>query len=338
MPSNENTTGLILYDVLLPGKESEEEELDSAAEVRTEVAAVRKTLRELDYKVRTLGLRRITAKIVNQIEEINPDFIFNLCEALYDSNRAEMYLAGLFELLRIPYTGSPPFTLGLAMNKRRTKEVLRSAGIPVPKSIVVGLGEETNLKNLEPPLIIKPLHEDGSAGITSDSVPNKEKDLKDQINYIHKEFNQPALVEEFIEGRELHVSVVGDKNPRVLAVSEIDFSRFPKNEPRILSYEAKWHTKSELYKKSPVICPADIEENLKKRLYRVAIAAFEELGCRDYTRIDTRVDKNNRIFVLEVNANPNIAPEDGFEDAAKVAGMTYVDFIGEIVKNTLKRK
>lgn len=338
--SNENTTGLILYDVLLQDGESGEPEFDSAAEIRTEISAVRKALRELGYNVRTLGLRRITARVVSQIEELNPDFIFNLCESLYDQNQAEMYLAGLFELLRIPYTGSPPFTLGLALNKRRTKEVLRAAGIPVPRStIAFDDGEEINLnlKNLEPPFIVKPLHEDGSAGITSDSVVTKEKDLLEQVKSIVKDYNQPAIVEEFLEGREFHVSILGYEEPRVLALTEIDFKKLPRREPPILTYKAKWDKKSLLYEEG-FVCPAQIEPALQSRIERIALRAFKELGCRDYGRIDVRLDKNDRPYVLEVNANPDIDPASYFGDAARAAGMTYVDFIGEIVKNTLKRK
>ncbi|MDI6821132.1 MAG: ATP-grasp domain-containing protein [Patescibacteria group bacterium] len=336
MNKNNNKICLILYNVLLDDVEPDDS--DSVAMERTEIGAVRKSLKELGYEVRTLGLRRITAKVISQIEEIDPDFIFNLCESLYKRSKAEMYIAGLFELLRIPYTGSPPLALGLALNKKKANQILKSIGIPVPPSVVALPGEDLNFGDLTPPFIVKPLCEDGSAGITSKSVVESYEAVKRLIRDIHENYCQPAIIEEFIDGRELIISLLEEEGvSRVLAVSEIDFSDLPKNEPKIVSYDAKWNKKSPLYHGTKLICPAEIDNVLKNRIEKIAIKVFKEIGCRDYARVDMRISENRRPYVVEVNTNPDIAPESGFENAAIAAGMTYIDFISAIVKNTLKR-
>lgn len=326
---------LILYNILSndPVPDEENGEFDSVTDARTEITAVRTSLRELGYTVRTLGLRKITASVVKRIQEINPDCVFNLCESLYEESKYEMYVAGFLELLRIPYTGSPPFALGLALNKLKAKQVLQSAGIPVPLGVLVAPGETAKFETLTPPYIVKPVREDGSLGISKDSVVETKSAALERVDYVHKTYNQPALVEEFIDGREMTVTVLGNETPRVLAISELDFSKFPKKEPNIVSYQAKWDAASPLN----YICPAETTPALKNRIEEVAVKAFKEIGCRDYARIDMRVSDNRWVYILEANTNPDIAPESGMEQAAKSAGLIYTDIIKEIIENTLRR-
>lgn len=332
----EGKTCLILYNQwgsIQNTPTLDEEEFDSAAESRSETQTIKKILKEFGMQVRVLGIRSITARVIKQIEEINPDMVFNLCESLYEKSQSEMYIAGLLELLRIPYTGNPPLALGLALNKMKSKQVLMSVGIPVPPSVIVPVGEKPNVEDLTPPFIVKPVREDGSAGITKDSVAETLSDVEKLVQIIHREYSQPALVEEFIEGQELTVAVGGNP-PRVLGIGEIDFSKMPAGEPKIISYRTKWDVESPM----DVVFPAKITNGLKARVERTAIRAFQALGCRDYVRMDVRVSENRRVYMLEVNTNPDIAPESGFEDAAVSSGGTYVEFIREIVENTLKRK
>ena len=332
----EGKTCLILYNQwgsVQSAVTTDEEEFDSTAESRSETQTIKKILKEFGMNVRVLGIRGITARIIRQIEEIKPDMVFNLCEALYEKSQSEMYIAGLLELLRIPYTGSPPFALGLALNKLKCKQVLKSVGIPVPPSVVVPVGEQPNIEDLTSPFIVKPIREDGSAGITKDSVAETQADVEKLVRMVHEEYSQPALVEEFIEGKEFTVAVVGNP-PRVLGIGEIDFSKTPEGEPKIISYRAKWDATIPVY----AVFPANLTNGLKARVEKTAVKAFQAIGCRDYVRIDIRVSENRRVYVLEINTNPDISPEAGFEDAAKAAGITYTDFVHEVVENTLKRK
>lgn len=310
-----------------------DDSFDSLAESRDEVQIIKKFLKEFGLSVRVMGIQRINARTVSKIEEVNPDFVFNLCESLYERSQTEMYVAGMLELLRIPYTGNPPFALGLALNKMKCKQIFDSAGIPTPSSIVVPVGEMPNVENLTPPYIVKPVREDGSAGITKDSVVETQGEVEKLIVIIHKEYNQPAVVEEFIEGREFTVAVVGNP-PRVLGIGEINFSNIPKKEPKIISYKTKWDAEKPL----DTIFPADIDVSLKNRIEKYALKAFQAIGCRDYVRIDVRVSENRRIYILEINTNPVVSPESGFEDAAKSSGIQYSNFLRELVENTLARR
>ncbi len=338
MANGEQKICLIVYDILNGKPTPDDPNSDyTFAEDRTEIEAIKNALKQGGFGAKTMGLRRINAKVIAQIEEINPDVIFNLCESLYDESRYEMYTAGLFELLKIPYTGSPPFSLGLALNKRKSKQILRAAGLPVPSSVLAISGQPFSLYDLEAPYIIKPVREDASYGISSKSVVKTKEEVEERVKFIHENYQQPALIEEFIPGRELNISITGSAEPRVLAIGEIDFSKMPKGEPNIVSYQAKWDKKSPLFDATEPVYPAKVEEEIKAKIERSAIKAYSEIGCRDYARIDMRLKDDGKFYILEVNANPDISPESGFYKATKVAGISYDQWICEIINNALKR-
>lgn len=329
---------MIVYDARQDESTPDDPNSDyTLAEKRTDIVAVKNALKEGGFGVKTMGLRRINAKAISHIEESNPDVIFNLCESLYGESRYEMYAAGLFELLKIPYTGSPPLALGLALNKRKSKQVLRSAGLAVPSSVLAISGQSFSLSDLESPYIIKPIREDASTGISSKSVVKTKEEVEERVKFIHENYKQPALIEEFIPGREINISIMGSAEPRVLAIGEIDFSKMPKGEPNIVSYQAKWNPESPLFGGTEPVYPAKLEEELKTKMERAAVKAYLEIGCRDYARIDMRLRDDGKFYILEVNANPDISPDSGFDRAAKVAGMNYSQWICEIVQNALQR-
>jgi D-alanine-D-alanine ligase len=189
------------------------------------------------------------------------------------------------------------------------------------------------------PTIVKPLHEDGSLGISRESVVYDHKALIKQIRYVIDQYQQPALVEEFVEGRELNVGLMEtDGKVGVLPISEIDYSEFPVGVPRICGYEAKWVTESPEYQKSKPICPAPLESVMKKKVEHIAVKVFKLFGCRDYARVDLRVDEDGRIYVLEVNPNPDISPQSGMARALKAQGTTYAEFVGNLLERALRRK
>jgi D-alanine-D-alanine ligase len=189
------------------------------------------------------------------------------------------------------------------------------------------------------PTIVKPLHEDGSLGISRESVVYDDKALIKQIRYVIDQYQQPALVEEFVEGRELNVGLMETNGTLgTLPISEIDYSEFPEGIPRICGYEAKWVTESPEYQKSKPICPAPLEGMVKKRVEHVAIRVFKLFGCRDYARVDLRIDRDGKIYVLEVNPNPDISPQSGMARALNVQGVTYSGFVGNLLERALGRK
>lgn len=333
----EGKTCLVLYNVAAgkPPEELAEADFESILNARSDIKAVRQSLKELGMNVRTLALRRLSSKFTAQLEEIKPDLVFNLCETLYNHKHkalAEMYVAAWLELLKVPYTGSPPLSLVLALNKMRCKQLCRAAGLPVTPSVLVHPGEKANLDPVTPPFIVKPVREDGSFGITKDSVVKTPKEAEEQVAVIHEQYKQAALVEEYIEGRELTVTVVGNP-PRVLGIGEIDFSGLPSQEPKIISYSSKWDKNGPLKMRFP----AETETTLKNRIDRLALKAFNIFGCRDYARIDFRVSENRRPFLLEINPNPDFSPEEEFGLSAAAANLTYTDLVKEIVENTLAR-
>jgi len=341
-------TILIIYDILSDKPAPDDPNAEyTLADSRSEITAVHDALKEGGYNVKMLGLKRINSKVIAKIEEIDPDAIFNLCESLYDNAKQEMYVAGLYELLKIPYTGSPPFALGLALNKRKTKQILRAAGLPTAASIVVIQGESFSLSNLDAPYIVKPVREDASTGISGKSVINTKEEAVERVKFIHETYHQPALIEEFIAGREINVSIMGpsyDKSaenahiePKVLAVGEVDFSKMPKEEPNIVSYQAKWDPKSPLYEATEPRYPATLDPEIKAKIEKVALRAYQEIGCRDYARVDGRLREDGKFFILEINTNPDISPEAGLDRAAHVAGMTYNQWMCEVASYALAR-
>ena len=274
---------------------------------------------------------------LNDYEKNKPDAIFNLVEIYKDIAELEMSFAGLLELLKVPYTGAPPIALGTSQDKTLTKRILSVNGINTPKFRFIEEVKKTYRLGLNYPMIVKPALEDASVGIENDSVVTNHKALKKRIEYILNEYKEPALVEEYIDGRELNVAVLGDKNPKALPISEIDFSKMPDHLYNIVSYQAKWDPLHESYHKTIPRCPAKLPKKVEAKAKEIALNAFKIIGCRDYARVDMRLSKDNELFVLEVNPNPDLTEDAGFMRSARHAGYTYKRTLKTIVSLALKR-
>lgn len=308
----------------------------SEAGVKNEAESVYQVILKLGHEPAYLAAKNLD-QILNKIDHFGPDLIFNLCEGFQGKAQNEMYLAALWELLGIPYTGNPPLTLGLAQDKVLAKRLFQSARILTPPYEVFHKVPESC--GLEYPLIAKPSREDASLGIEQGSaILHNFSELKRRVQELLKKYQQPILVERYIEGREFNISILGNDPPRVLEISEISFEQLGTNAPHITGYEAKWLTDHPLYQKTPAICPANITIELKLRLEQIALQVYETLGGRDYGRIDTRVDADGNIFVLEYNPNPDISSEAGFVRALKASGISYKDFVEQLITEALKRK
>jgi D-alanine-D-alanine ligase len=218
------------------------------------------------------------------------------------------------------------------------KDILQSQGIPTPRYRIFDWGVNP-IRGNGFPVIVKPLHEDGSLGISKESVVYNDEALNRQVRYVVERYQQPALIEEFIEGKELNVGLLEtDGKVEVLPISEIDYSEFPEGVPKICGYEAKWEVESREYQKSKPICPARLDPALQEKIEHIALKVFKLFGCQDYARVDMRLDLNGKAFVLEVNPNPDISPQSGMARAIKVQGMTYAEFIGNLLERALQRK
>ncbi|HKI77708.1 MAG TPA: ATP-grasp domain-containing protein [Ignavibacteriaceae bacterium] len=286
----------------------------------------------------TLNIKDDIDILLKNIKKNKPDVVFNFVEIYKDNARLEMNMVGLLELLGIPYTGAPPMALANCQSKILAKRLLNAVGLPTPQFMVVRAEKKQYRHKLNFPLIVKPAFEDASSGIENDSIVTNNKDLKNRINYVLQYFAQPALVEEFIEGRELNVAVMGDKEPFALPISEIDFTEMPDHLYNIVSYQAKWDPHHESYHKTIPVCPAELPKKIEKKAQEIAIKAFKTMTCRDYARIDMRLTKDNKLFVLEVNPNPDLTEGAGFMRSADAFGYNYTTALKKIINFAWKRR
>jgi D-alanine-D-alanine ligase len=312
---------------------------ESEAGVLGEVAAVEEALRELAIACRTVGAE--TFGDVSRILAQSPEqVVFNLVEGFPDNPADANYVPSLCRSLGKGCTGSDTPALLCALNKWQSKLMLKAAGLPVPQAAVIAVGSRAKESQLPPgPYIVKPVASDASEGIDSHSIVKKAgAALNELIAHIHSHFGQPALVEQFVGKRELNVSIVqiGDE-VRVLPLAEIDFSAFTKDKPRIIGYRAKWLEDSFEFHNTPRLIPAPVSRKIAQRVRQCALDAWHALGCQDYVRVDLRLDERGRPFIIEVNPNPDISPEDGFPSALAAAKITYPKFVEAMVTNAARR-
>ena len=299
---------------------------------------VQRALQQEGYKATLFNMNGDVQRLLDFVKQKQPDVIFNLCESVGNESAHEMHIAGLYELLGIPYTGAPAFVLGSCLNKARTKEILAFHGIKTARfAIVKNIGELQEDLGLKYPLIVKPSREDASTGIDNGSVVEDLAALKKKVRGIFSEYDQPALIEEYINGRELNVAIMGNKRPIVFPISEIDFSGLPANYPKIVTYNAKWMQGTIEYTGTVGVCPASIPAELEKKVKEIALKCYKVMGLRDYGRVDLRIDKNLVPYVLEVNPNPDLSDDAGFARSARTYGMSFEDTVAKIVEYALER-
>jgi D-alanine-D-alanine ligase len=328
----------LLYNLLERVKKGEEKDILAEDAIIEEIGAVEKALWSLGHQSFVMAIRDEIDTVIHWLWEIQPDVVFNLCESVYGNACWEMNIPALLDLLRIPYTGSSPLTLGLCQDKGKVKDILLSQGLPTPRYKIFDR-EVGGLKEDVYPMIVKPLHEDGSLGISKESVVFNDEELTRQIVYVIEKYDQPALVEEFIEGRELNVGLLETNGKvKVLPISEIDYSEFPEGIPKICGYEAKWIPESKEYQKSKPVCPAPLEWVVRKRVEHLAVKSFRLFECRDYARVDMRIDGEGKIYILEVNPNPDISPQSGMARVLDVQGIGYEGFVGLLLERALQRR
>lgn len=322
----------ILYNIPSEGSSRSKIEMGAELEVLETVQGAKMSLEAASHEAVPL---QCSLEALFSLK--NFDLVFNLAEGFGDNLRAEPNVAGFIELLGVAYTGSPPGALEVARDKHLSKLVLEREGIPTPRFQLFRSSEDPFV--LDFPVIIKPVLEDASIGITSDSIARDENDLRVKIARILETYRQPALVEEYIAGREMNAAlIIGQDGAEVLPISEIVFN-LPDGVPRILGFEAKWLEDSPLYQNTVPLCPAPIDPEQKERIELLARQACSALGVENYARVDFRIrDEDGEPFVIEVNPNPCINPSgSGFSRAAAAAGMDYPKLIERIAMSALDR-
>ncbi len=305
----------------------------------SEYETIANSLRKTGCEAYTLNIMDDIHVFIKDYEKNKPDVVFNFVELYKDQPRLEMSFTGLLELLGVSFTGAPPLALGTCQNKTLTKRILSSIGIRTPRYKIIKTMDRSFRLGLSYPLIVKPAWEDASVGIENESIVENVDELKNRVEYVFNSFKQPALVEEFILGRELNVAVFGDKEPEVLPISEIDFTGLPDHLHPIVSYQAKWDPLHEAYHKTIPICPAPLPERIRKEAEKMALQCFKAVHARDYARVDMRLSKkDNKLYILEVNPNPDLTEDAGFMRSATHAGYSYRKALRKIVDLAYERK
>ncbi len=273
------------------------------------------------------------------LNKCGADLIFNLTESYAGDDTKEMQVTAFLDLLDIPYTGAGPHATILAQDKSIAKKMFSFYGIQSPYFATSYRGTIDHAHDIKFPLIVKPISEDGSQGIDAASVVNSIKELMERINYIQTEFDSPALIEEYIEGREIYAAILGSyESAHALPLVELDLSKLPKGTPKIASLDVKFEKDTDAYKLTKSAIAEDLDEDTITKLTEVAIRAYRAVKLRDYGRIDMRLSSKGEVYVIEANPNPWLSSGQEFAMAAKKSGLSYTQMIGEIVELAMARQ
>jgi D-alanine-D-alanine ligase len=272
------------------------------------------------------------------LAKCDADLVFNLTESFAGDDTKDFNIAAYLELLDIPYTGAGPHACLLAQDKALAKKLFAFHGIRSPFFATSYRGKVDHAHDLSFPLIVKPLYEDGSIGIDAGAVVTSVKELMQRIEYVQDEFDSPALIEEYIEGREIYGAILGSyERTESLPLVELDLSRLPKGVPKIASYDVKFEKESEDYKVTKSGIAENLDEATTALLNETALAAYRAVKLRDYGRIDMRLSNDGKVYVIEANPNPWLSSKQEFAMAAKESGRTYTQLIAEIIESAWAR-
>lgn len=279
-----------------------------------------------------------STKCLHSLKECGADLVFNLTESFAGDDTKEMNIAAYMDLLELPYTGAGPHAHFLAQDKGTAKKMFAFHGIRTPYFATSYRGKIDHAHDIAFPLIVKPIWEDGSIGINADAVVHSIKELMERIEYIQNDFDSPALIEEYIEGREIYAAILGSyENTETLPLVELDMSRLPKGTPKIASYDVKFEKETQAHKLTKSSLAQNLDEDTITRLTETALGAYRAVKLRDYGRIDMRLSEKGEVYVIEANPNPWLSSKHEFAMAAKASGRSYTQLIGEIIELAMSR-
>ena len=302
-------------------------------EVEDEVA---EALGKLGHEA-TLHVLDGSTRSLHALARLDCDLVFNLAESFAGNDTADHCIAAYLELIGKRFTGSGSHGLLYAQDKGVAKKILEFHGIHTPVFARSYRGRLDFSHDLEFPVIVKPAREDGSIGIEFNAVVSSIRELMERIDWLHANFDSPVLIEEYVEGREMYVGVLGNDNATALPVIELDLSKLPEGRPRIAGAEVKWGKGTRAYKDTTSAVAEDLPEETAALLQQTAVAVYQALDLHDYARIDMRLRPDGRVAVIEANPNPWLASKAEFALAARKAGRTYTQLIEEIIDLALGR-
>ena len=331
---------VIIYDRVLMD-EAEEAASDKSPVVRT--LDKKEVEEEVAEALTKLGHEPVmyeidgTMKSLLGLARVDCDVVFNLCESFNGDDTADFKIAAYLELIGKKYTGSGTHGLMLAQDKAIAKKIFAFHGIHTPTFAKSFRGRLDFSHDLHFPVIVKPAREDGSIGIEFSAVVNSIRELMERMDWLHANFDSPVLIEEYIDGREMYVGILGNDKPEALPVVELDLSKLPDGTPRIAAAEVKWGKGTKAYRDTKSAIATDLSEETMATLQQTALAAYQALELRDYGRVDMRLQADGHVHVIEVNPNPWLSSRAEFAMAARKSGRTYPQLIEEIIELTTSR-
>jgi D-alanine-D-alanine ligase len=332
---------IVLYDRVLVDEDEPQTSGDKAPVVRA--LDKKEVEEEVAEALAKLGHEPVlyeldgTQKSLLGLARVDCDLMFNLAESFADDDTSDFKIAAYLELLGKKFTGSGSHGLMLAQDKAVAKKIFAFHGIHTPTFAKCYRGRLDFSHDLHFPVIVKPAREDGSIGIEFSAVVSSIRELMERMDWLHANFDSPVLIEEYIEGREMYVGIIGNDKPEPLAIVELDLSKLPEGTPRIAAAEVKWGKGTRAYRDTKSAVATDLEEETVQLLQQTAIAAFQAVELRDYARVDMRLQPDGRVQVIEVNPNPWLASRAEFAMAARKSGRTYTQLVEEILELAIAR-
>lgn len=295
------------------------------------------TLRSLGHEVRVLGVVNDLGKIRTAVDDFKPHIAFNLLEEFHGEALYDQHVVSYLELIRLPYTGCNPRGLTLAHDKALSKKVLAYHRIAVPKFAVFPIGRKVRRpRGLEFPLLVKSLVEHASLGIAQKSIVTSDEKLVDRVEFIHKKLATDAIAEQFIDGRELYVGIIGNRRLQVLPIWELFFKNLPPGAPRIATEKVKW---DERYQERIGLAngPATgLSDEMTRRINHMCKRVYRTLGLGGYARMDLRLDDDGNVFLIEPNPNPDLGFGQEFAESAEKVGISYEQLIQKVLSLGLR--
>jgi D-alanine-D-alanine ligase len=307
----------------------------SDAGVLDEVHAVTEALEQLGYSFEVVVPEPSLPNFLAKISSGPDNLVFHLVESYRGNPLGESWIAGFYEALELPYTGSPPAALSLCLDKRRTRAILKLAGFPVAPGLSID-GRPLKLDGFTFPAILKPACRDASEGLDTTCIIHDIAALQRKIEAMAAAGFMPLLLEKFIQGREFSLTLLERASWEVVATFEVDFSGLSEGTPHMLCYDAKWQHETQAYEGTNTN-PMQGDPQIKEKLKNLAIAAVQELGLRDYVRIDFRYSTEGQPYIIDVNPNPDISHSGGFYRALASAGIEFKEFVQQIIHNAMRR-
>jgi len=328
---------LFLYNVEHKTPYGDPLDLIALQDTANAAAKLIEALRSRGYRIHPIEVENSLTELRQALKPFSPhqNFIFNYCDSFRGNNMAATKILHLIETLGFKHTGSPAEVVTACIDKSRTKQRLTAAGVPTPRYQV--FTEARGEFQHRFPAIVKPMTDDGSVGIHLDSVVRNQPELLRQVACVLEQYRQPALVEEFIGGRELAVSAWGNEVIEVLPIAEHDYSRIENPLNRLLTYEAKWVEDSFYFHNIPTRVPADLSTEEARLVMETTVRAIRAVGLRDYCRADIRYE-DGIPYVIDINEIPALAPGAGFPNSVLAAGYTYAEMAEHILRLALKRE